>query len=127
VEVELEDIMDAVAVSKSIANPWVAQLMLAAAGHRHHCIAPGMPHAWHAAPASAAMGMHQLVHAHTCSGCVGLWWGCVTSGHYHIPRSACCTALCRYTTILRRRYWPQLTISVMIPIWQQWTGINAIM
>lgn len=32
-----------------------------------------------------------------------------------------------YTTIFRRRYWPQLIISIMIPIFQQWTGINAIM
>lgn len=32
-----------------------------------------------------------------------------------------------YRTILRRRYWPQLTISVLIPIFQQLTGINAIM
>ena len=31
------------------------------------------------------------------------------------------------TTIFRRRYWPQLCISIMIPIFQQWTGINAIM
>lgn len=32
-----------------------------------------------------------------------------------------------YRTILKRRYWPQLCISVMIPIFQQLTGINAIM
>jgi hypothetical protein len=29
-------------------------------------------------------------------------------------------------TILRRRYRPQLVISIMIPIFQQWVGINAI-
>ena len=29
-------------------------------------------------------------------------------------------------TILRRRYRPQLIISIMIPIFQQWVGINAI-
>lgn len=32
-----------------------------------------------------------------------------------------------YRTILKRRYWPQLVMSVMIPIFQQLTGINAIM
>ena len=31
-----------------------------------------------------------------------------------------------FTTIMKRRYWPQLTISIMIPIFQQWVGINAI-
>lgn len=29
-------------------------------------------------------------------------------------------------TILRRRYRPQLVISILIPIFQQWVGINAI-
>lgn len=32
-----------------------------------------------------------------------------------------------YFTILRRRYRPQLVMSIMIPIFQQFTGINAIM
>lgn len=32
-----------------------------------------------------------------------------------------------YRTILKRRYWPQLVMSVLIPIFQQLTGINAIM
>jgi len=32
-----------------------------------------------------------------------------------------------YTAIFKRRYWPQLTITILIPIFQQWTGINAIM
>jgi hypothetical protein len=32
-----------------------------------------------------------------------------------------------YRTILRRRYWPQLSITMLIPIFQQLTGINAIM
>eukprot|EP00878_Enallax_costatus_P003747 GHUV01003963.1.p1 GENE.GHUV01003963.1~~GHUV01003963.1.p1 ORF type:complete len:430 (+),score=129.74 GHUV01003963.1:238-1527(+) len=32
-----------------------------------------------------------------------------------------------YRTILRRRYRPQLVISVLVPIFQQLTGINAIM
>ena len=32
-----------------------------------------------------------------------------------------------YRTIVRRRYWPQLTITVLIPVFQQLTGINAIM
>lgn len=32
-----------------------------------------------------------------------------------------------YRTICRRRYWPQLVISVLIPMFQQLTGINAIM
>lgn len=32
-----------------------------------------------------------------------------------------------YRTILRRRYWPQLVMSVFIPLFQQFTGINAIM
>eukprot|EP00878_Enallax_costatus_P037614 GHUV01042502.1.p1 GENE.GHUV01042502.1~~GHUV01042502.1.p1 ORF type:complete len:304 (+),score=69.90 GHUV01042502.1:1421-2332(+) len=31
-----------------------------------------------------------------------------------------------WTTIIRRRYWPQLTICVLIPTFQQWVGINAI-
>lgn len=31
-----------------------------------------------------------------------------------------------WSTILRRRYRPQLVISIMIPIFQQWVGINAI-
>lgn len=31
-----------------------------------------------------------------------------------------------FTTILRRRYRPQLVISILIPIFQQWVGINAI-
>jgi sugar porter (SP) family MFS transporter len=29
-------------------------------------------------------------------------------------------------TIFRRRYWPQLVISILIPTFQQWVGINAI-
>lgn len=32
-----------------------------------------------------------------------------------------------WRTITRRRYWPQLIMSIMIPIFQQLTGINAIM
>lgn len=32
-----------------------------------------------------------------------------------------------YRTIVRRRYWPQLIITVLIPAFQQLTGINAIM
>ncbi|KAF6250807.1 sugar carrier protein A [Scenedesmus sp. NREL 46B-D3] len=32
-----------------------------------------------------------------------------------------------WRTITRRRYWPQLVISVLVPIFQQLTGINAIM
>lgn len=32
-----------------------------------------------------------------------------------------------YRTIIKRRYWPQLVISVFIPMFQQLTGINAIM
>ena len=32
-----------------------------------------------------------------------------------------------YRTILRRRYRPQLVISVLIPAFQQLTGINAIL
>lgn len=32
-----------------------------------------------------------------------------------------------YRTILRRRYRPQLVISVLVPVFQQLTGINAIM
>lgn len=32
-----------------------------------------------------------------------------------------------YRTILRRRYRPQLVISLLVPIFQQLTGINAIM
>lgn len=32
-----------------------------------------------------------------------------------------------YRTILKRRYWPQLCMAVLIPIFQQLTGINAIM
>ena len=32
-----------------------------------------------------------------------------------------------YRTILRRRYLPQLVISILIPTFQQFTGINAIM
>jgi hypothetical protein len=32
-----------------------------------------------------------------------------------------------YRTICQRRYWPQLIITVMIPMFQQLTGINAIM
>jgi sugar porter (SP) family MFS transporter len=32
-----------------------------------------------------------------------------------------------YRTILKRRYWPQLFITVLIPAFQQLTGINAIM
>lgn len=32
-----------------------------------------------------------------------------------------------YRTILRRRYWPQLIMSILIPTFQQFTGINAIM
>ncbi|GBF88955.1 sugar transport protein [Raphidocelis subcapitata] len=32
-----------------------------------------------------------------------------------------------YRTIVRRRYWPQLTITILIPVFQQLTGINAIM
>jgi hypothetical protein len=32
-----------------------------------------------------------------------------------------------YRTILKRRYWPQLCICVLVPIFQQLTGINAIM
>lgn len=32
-----------------------------------------------------------------------------------------------YRTIIKRRYWPQLTLSVLIPMFQQLTGINAIM
>ncbi|KAF6258859.1 sugar carrier protein A [Scenedesmus sp. NREL 46B-D3] len=31
-----------------------------------------------------------------------------------------------WRTITRRRYWPQLVISVLVPIFQQLTGINAI-
>jgi len=31
-----------------------------------------------------------------------------------------------WLTILRRRYWPQLVISCLIPTFQQWVGINAI-
>jgi hypothetical protein len=29
-------------------------------------------------------------------------------------------------TILRRRYRPQLVISILIPTFQQWIGINAV-
>eukprot|EP00775_Hariotina_reticulata_P001911 gene1911-2244_t len=32
-----------------------------------------------------------------------------------------------YRTILKRRYWPQLFITILIPAFQQLTGINAIM
>jgi sugar porter (SP) family MFS transporter len=32
-----------------------------------------------------------------------------------------------YRTIIKRRYWPQLCLSVFIPMFQQLTGINAIM
>ncbi len=32
-----------------------------------------------------------------------------------------------WTTIFKRRYTPQLVISMLIPTFQQWTGINAIM
>uniref|UniRef100_A0A383WEJ5 Major facilitator superfamily (MFS) profile domain-containing protein n=1 Tax=Tetradesmus obliquus TaxID=3088 RepID=A0A383WEJ5_TETOB len=32
-----------------------------------------------------------------------------------------------WRTITRRRYWPQLVISILVPIFQQLTGINAIM
>jgi sugar porter (SP) family MFS transporter len=32
-----------------------------------------------------------------------------------------------YRTIIKRRYWPQLTLSILIPMFQQLTGINAIM
>jgi MFS family permease len=32
-----------------------------------------------------------------------------------------------WRTITRRRYWPQLIIYIMVPIFQQLTGINAIM
>lgn len=32
-----------------------------------------------------------------------------------------------YMTIIKRRYWPQLCLSVFIPMFQQLTGINAIM
>lgn len=32
-----------------------------------------------------------------------------------------------YRTITRRRYWPQLAITILIPAFQQLTGINAIM
>lgn len=32
-----------------------------------------------------------------------------------------------YRTICQRRYWPQLVITVLIPMFQQLTGINAIM
>jgi hypothetical protein len=32
-----------------------------------------------------------------------------------------------YLTILKRRYWPQLIITLLIPAFQQLTGINAIM
>jgi MFS family permease len=32
-----------------------------------------------------------------------------------------------WRTITQRRYWPQLIISIMVPIFQQLTGINAIM
>jgi len=32
-----------------------------------------------------------------------------------------------YRTICKRRYWPQLVITVLIPAFQQLTGINAIM
>ena len=32
-----------------------------------------------------------------------------------------------YLTILQRRYWPQLIMSIMLPLFQQFTGINAIM
>lgn len=31
-----------------------------------------------------------------------------------------------WATIFRRRYWPQLITSIMIPTFQQWVGINAI-
>ena len=32
-----------------------------------------------------------------------------------------------YRTICQRRYWPQLVITILIPMFQQLTGINAIM
>ncbi len=32
-----------------------------------------------------------------------------------------------YLTILKRRCWPQLIICVLLPLFQQFTGINAIM
>lgn len=32
-----------------------------------------------------------------------------------------------YRTIIKRRYWPQLCLSIFIPMFQQLTGINAIM
>lgn len=32
-----------------------------------------------------------------------------------------------YRTILKRRYWPQLIMAVLIPMFQQFTGINAVM
>ena len=32
-----------------------------------------------------------------------------------------------YATIFKRRYWPQLIITILIPAFQQLTGINAIM
>jgi hypothetical protein len=32
-----------------------------------------------------------------------------------------------YKTITQRRYWPQLVITILIPMFQQLTGINAIM
>ena len=32
-----------------------------------------------------------------------------------------------YKTIIKRRYWPQLVMTLLIPMFQQLTGINAIM
>ncbi len=32
-----------------------------------------------------------------------------------------------WTAIFKRRYSPQLVISILVPCFQQWTGINAIM
>ena len=36
------------------------------------------------------------------------------------------TAPNSYQAIIKRRYWPQLTISILLPLFQQFSGINAV-
>ena len=97
VDVEFEDIMEAVHVANSVKNPCVVNWE---GGQAH---ARGLQQQRGVTPLGAA----RLI-------------SCLVADPLHAPRPR------SYHTITRRRYLPQLVIAVLIPAFQQLTGINAI-